>query len=211
MKRGNVGTLMTVMILGLLMTISAAYFKMINMESEIQSLHNSSDKAFDAAFSGVQYALAVAQSHEEMYLDDVGQVRNRPYFYSPTDSPDWDPTALAFPADFNASKLYQSDWFYYNGDFACMKNYAGTPRPYLFRICTFASSTAADLTTSEYIIKSQGRFLNLADDYETILDESHAQIRAVIQIDFMKKRLLLKSWKIIPYQGDDTDFFNPSS
>jgi hypothetical protein len=204
-RKGNAGTIMVIMILGFLMTITTAYMKMVQTESEIQTMIDNSDRALDAAFSGVQYAMSVAQTRKEMFINDVTLVKDRIYFIDSAQTPDWDPTADDPNTTYTAT--FTTDWFFFDGDMNFMEIDDNLNKPYVFRVTTYASHTASVLITDEYIIKSQGKYIEYSDDNVNIINEYKAQVIAVVGIDFTRKTLRLKAWRQMPFQTSDSDFF----
>ncbi len=203
-RKGNAGTIMIVMIMGFLMTVTTAYMKMVQTENLVRGMIDHSDRALDAAFSGVQYAMSVAQTKSDMFINDTNAIKQRIYFIDSLLTPDWDCTAsspLSYP-----NKL-QSDWFFYDGNFELMKIHNDINKPYVFRVTSYASHTASLLVPSEYIIKSQGRFIEYSDDNSSVINEYKAQVIALVQIDFTRKVLKLKAWRQMQFQ-DDANFFN---
>jgi hypothetical protein len=204
-KKGNAGTIMIIMIFGFLVTVSTAYMELVQSETKVQSMMNHSDRALDSAFSGVQYAMAVAQSEQAMFKNNVSEVPNRIYFASSTHATDWDPGADNSTNPVDYPNVWDSDWFYYVGSFTYLSNmeiYNQTKKPYMFRVNTYASHSAA-LYPGEYIIKSQGKYIDYADANNTIVrNEYKAQIIAKVKIDFTRKILKLAGWRQMKYQSD---------
>ena len=64
------------------MSVSMSYHKTIQTESMIQNNINYSDRAVDAAFSGVNYAMAVIQSNKKVFS------QNKNYVVAFTPDPD---------------------------------------------------------------------------------------------------------------------------
>jgi hypothetical protein len=205
-RKGNAGTIMIIMIFGFLVTVSTAYMELVQSETKVQSMMNHSDKALDAAFSGVQYAMAVAQSEPSMFINDVNEIPNRIYFASSTPATAWNPNSAT------NTTTFEPDWFYYVGSFTqltSMELYNKTSKPYMFRVISYASHTASMLNPEEYIIKSQGKYIDYADDNNTLVrNEYKAQIIALVKIDFDRKILKLTGWRQMKYQSD-ADFYGP--
>ncbi|MEW6708583.1 MAG: hypothetical protein AB1403_02080 [Candidatus Riflebacteria bacterium] len=202
-RKGNAGTIMVVMIMGFLMTVTTAYMKMVQTENLVRGMIDHSDRALDAAFSGVQYAMSVAQAKQDMFINSTNAIKQRFYFISSTHTTDWDYTAsspLSYPY-----KL-ESDWFFNDGAFNLMEIHNDINKPYVFRVTSYASHTASLLIPSEYIIKSQGKFIEYSDDNSTVINEYKAQVIALVQINFTRKVLKLKAWRQMQFQ-DDANFF----
>ena len=68
-KRGSIGITIVMLVFCLLMSVSMSYQKTIQSETLVQNNVNYSDRAVDAAFSGVNYAMAVIQSNKKVFAD----------------------------------------------------------------------------------------------------------------------------------------------
>ncbi len=66
-KKGSIGITMVMLVFCLLMSVSMAYHKTIQTESLIQNNADYSDRAVDAAFSGINYAMAEIQSYKKVF------------------------------------------------------------------------------------------------------------------------------------------------
>ena len=70
-RRGSIGITIVMLVFCLLMSVSMSYQKTIQTETIIQNNVNYSDRAMDAAFSGVNYAMAVIQSNKKVFARSV--------------------------------------------------------------------------------------------------------------------------------------------
>jgi hypothetical protein len=204
-RKGNAGTIMVVMIMGFLLTISTAYMKMIQTEIEIHGMIDHSDRALDAAFSGVQYVMGVAQSKKEMFLDSVADIQERIYFID-----SGTPAYLSHVGwGVDAANIRPSDWFFYDNqsDLSLMEDYNVVNKPYMFRVCSIASYSGA-LVSDEYMIKSQGVYIEYDSSNTNEINRFKKQIIAVVKIATSSKILKLKKWRQMEFETVDADFFS---
>ena len=206
--RGMAGTILVILIFGLLVSISTAYIKMVQTETQVQGMIDNSDRALDAAFSGVNMVIAILQSQEDKipFINDTTTVKSRIYFIRPGYlSTDWlginiNPlTSASFP---NATS---SDWFYLNEslDLFDYGDTGSSTKPYQFRTHSYPGTTGAGvIIPASYTIKSQGRFLVYGPDQTTVLATYTSQIIADCSIDFTRKVIQLKRWRYMPYEDN---------
>ncbi len=212
-KNGQAGIIMIMLIFGLLMTVSTAYMKMVQTEVEVQGMVDNSDRAMDAAFSGISYAIAIAQSNKSMFINRVEAVASRTYIIASTTSLS-DLTSLN--AAWTKTKVNKvasvpADWLFLNEtlDLYKINEQAASP-PYFFRVTSFpAASTTAVADPEKYVIKSQGRFLHYSDDKATVLATFSAQLIAECKIMFNRKIVQLYRYRYMPFQKGN-DFFKYS-
>jgi len=209
--RGMAGTIMVILILGLLVSISTAYIKMVQTETQVQGMIDNSDRALDAAFSGVNMTIAILQSQKSgniriPFINDPTTAKERIYFVRPGFlSNDWSliniPTlsAVSFP---NATA---SDWFYLNENLSFF-DYGETgssTKPYQFRVHSYPGTDGGGtIIPASYTIKSQGRFLIYGSDKTTVMATYTSQIIADCAIDFTRKVIQLKRWRYMPYESN---------
>lgn len=221
-KNGQAGIIMIMLIFGLLMTVSTAYMKMVQTEVDIQSMVDHSDRAADAAFSGINYAIALAQKNRSMFDDDIYAVASRTYIASFTSDPsngsDWTPIQIPAGVTWSKAKVktlvasVPSDWVFLNEK---LENYlidsqTASP-PYFFRVTSYpATSTTNVATTALLLIKAQGRYYNYSDKNKTeIIGTFSAQLIAECKVVFKRKILQLNRYRYMPFQSD-SDFFKYS-
>lgn len=202
--RGMAGTIMVILVFGLLISISTAYIKMVQTETQVQGMIDNSDRALDAAFSGVNFVITVAQSQKQMF--DQSLVAQRRYFTrtSPVGS-DWAGIGLTFSA-VTYTNATSSDWFFLNESLSLF-DYGDTgnsTKPYHFRAISYPHTIGSVIQSDSYIIKSQGRFLIY--NGTTVTATYTSQIVAECAIKFNRKVIQLKRWRYMPLQTD-TDFF----
>ena len=66
-KKGSIGITIVMMVFCLLMAVSMSYHKTLQTENTIKNHSNYSDRAMDAAFSGVNYAMSLIQSDKKVF------------------------------------------------------------------------------------------------------------------------------------------------
>lgn len=205
------GTIMVIMILGLLVSISTAYIKMVQTEIQVQSMVDHSDRALDAAFSGVNMVMAIAQSQKLMFENDPSTAKLRRYFIRPAHlTNDW---SLISIANLDTASVYtnatNSDWFYINENLSLFSygETGSSTRPYHFRVTSYpGTDSGGTIIPASYTIKAQGRFLvyNLAQT--EVLATYTSQVIAECVINFPRKIIQLQRWRYMPFQTD-ADFY----
>ncbi len=216
-KNGQAGIIMIMLIFGLLMTVSTAYMKMVQTEVDIQSMVDHSDRAADAAFSGINYAIALAQKNRSMFDDSIDAIASRTYIVSSTSS-NWSPVQIPSGVTWDNAKVrtlvasVPPDWIFLNEK---LENYlidsqTASP-PYFFRVTSYpATSTTNVATTALLLIKAQGRYYNYSDKNKTeIIGTFSAQLIAECKVVFKRKILQLNRYRYMPFQSD-SDFFKYS-
>lgn len=207
------GTIMIILVFGLMVSISMAYIKMVQTETQVQGMIDNSDRALDAAFSGVNMTIAILQSQKLTFTDSEVVAASRTYLIrNPVYAlGDWGginifvPLPANFPNQFcNATA---SDWFYLD-DKLNLFDYGETgssTKPYQFRINSYPGTTNVGvIIPASYTIKAQGRFLVYGGD--RVIATYTSQIIADCEINFSRKVVQLKRWRYMPFQSD-TDFF----
>ncbi|HNX77074.1 MAG TPA: hypothetical protein PLM07_19240 [Candidatus Rifleibacterium sp.] len=216
-KTGQAGIIMIMLIFGLLMTVSTAYMKMVQTEVEVQGMVDNSDRAMDAAFSGISYAIAIAQSNNSMFINNVDAVASRTYITSFASST-WGPVQIPSGITWNNAKVrtlvasVPSDWMFLNETLNnyTMDSQSASP-PYFFRVNSYpATGTTAVATTAILLIKSQGRYYNYSDNSKTTIIATYsAQLIAECKVIFERKILQLSRYRFMPFQNN-TEFFKYS-
>lgn len=202
------GTIFVLLIFGLLMSVSTAYIKMVQTETEVQTMVDYSDRAFDAAFSGVNYAIALAQANRDMFDNTPEATASRTYVISAASN--WTSVNAAWTSTkIDAVASVPSDWLFLNDKLSLYYiNESSASPPYHFRVTSFpvASSTAiAD--PEKYLIKCQGRYLTYSDDNTTVLATFSAQIIAECKVNFNRKVIQLQRFRYMTYSTTNSDFF----
>jgi hypothetical protein len=208
-KKGMAAMIVTIAILGLLMATSTAFVKIIQTELQVANSLDRTDRAMDAAFSGIQYGMGIVQVQDELFIDDAIEARKRIYMAEAVSDPAvtslWGAisptTAVSYP------NLVQSDWVYLNEDLTFMDDDDAAYKPYLYRIAIYPKNDGSNsIQTDGYYIKSQGKYL-MYDDVGTVLMEYKFQMIAEIQINFLRKKQRLIRWKRQDWPSSDADFF----
>lgn len=208
-KSGMAGTIMILLIFGLLMSISTAYVKMVQTETEMQGMMDHSDRAFDAAFSGLSYAMSVAQKNKSMFKESASDIKERYYFVNALS--DWTPISTSMSSSFiqSLSGIIESDWLFLNENLTLYTDITNNP-PYHFRVTSYPVFTAGTLDPETYLIKAQGKYIVYADDQTTIDRTFTSQLIGECKIDFKKQIVRLHRYRYMQYESDDADFFKAS-
>ncbi|MBQ2592653.1 MAG: hypothetical protein II567_05155, partial [Candidatus Riflebacteria bacterium] len=174
----------------LLMSVSMSYHKTIQTESMIQNNINYSDRAVDAAFSGINYAMAVIQSNKKVF--------------SPTKN-----YVVAFTPDSDSSNEsgtnIESKWISLAST-ATFTSYLDDDRgsdqqkqhpPYRFKISCQALSY--NPTHTLFTLKSYGEYIKY-DENNNIVASYSAQLLAECVIDKNTKTIRLNRYKRMQLQ-----------
>lgn len=197
---------MVVMIFGFLMTISTAYLKMVQTEMEVQGMVDQSDRAMDAAFSGMSYAMAVAQTKSEMFLNDPLKAKDRYYFIGP--STNW-VASLGFPNLGIFPNATSTDWLFLNESLMLFENTDTATQAYRFRVHSYPGViSAGNIAPGSYTIKVQGQYR--AFEGTSVMSTFSAQLIAQCEILFNNKVIQLKRWRQMQYETD-AGFFKASN
>ena len=207
--RGMAGTILVILIFGLLVSISTAYIKMVQTETQVQGMIDNSDRALDAAFSGVNMVIAILQSQKGKvpFENDPSIAKSRIYFIRPSHlSTDW---SLINISNLDTASTFvnatSSDWFYLNEnlDLFDYGETGSSTKPYQFRVHSYPGTDAGGtIVPASYTIKSQGRFLVYDSNRTTVLATYTAQVIADCAIDFTRKVIQLKRWRYMPYEDN---------
>ncbi len=216
--RGMAGTIMVLLIFGLLMSVSTAYMKMVQTEIEVQTMVDHTDRAVDAAFSGINYAIAVAQTNKSMFENSVAACASRTYITSFSNS-NWSEIQMPSGTSWNNTKVktlvasVPSDWLFLNKQLTnyLVDDQSASP-PYHFRVTSYpATSATAVADPSKFIIKSQGRFLTYDSTKTYVLATFTAQIIAECKINFARKVVQLSRYRLTGYDATDTKFYKSTA
>lgn len=211
-KTGQAGIIMIMLIFGLLMTVSTAYMKMVQTEVQVQSMVDQSDRAMDAAFSGINYAIAIAQENRSMFDNSIDAVASRTYVISSTYS-NWTSINAAWDsAKINKVASVPADWLFLNEKLELYRvNDEIASPPYYFRVTSFpAASSTAIADPEKYLIKAQGRYFQFSDDKTTVLATFSTQLIAECKINFKRKVAQLSRYRYMIFQTD-TNFFKSNN
>ncbi len=212
-KTGQAGIIMIMLIFGLLMTVSTAYMKMVQTEVAVQNMVDQSDRAMDAAFSGINYAIAIAQENRSMFDSNVAAVASRTYVINSTNSHWTNINAAWTSVAIDKVASVPSDWLFLNEKLELYRiNEQTASPPYYFRVTSFpAASTTAIADPEKYLIKAQGRYLQFSDDKTTVLATFSTQLIAECKINFQRKVVQLSRYRYMVYQTTDANFFKSQS
>lgn len=204
-KKAMAGTMTIILILGLLMTVSVSYLKVMDVEGLVQEMSDYSDRAEDAAFSGVSYAMAVAQSSREVFK---GKTANQkwPYILNPTIIADTYSETYNGINIASLSNKIESQWIYLNETMKVVDDEEVTTPPYRFRVITYPYFKDGGYDESKYMVKAQGNYLVYETGTMDVVATHSAQLLAELSIDASKKQMFLKKYRRMPYQND-TDFY----
>lgn len=205
------GTIMVIMIFGLLISISTAYIKMVQTETQVQGMIDHSDRALDAAFSGVNLVMAVAQGQKIMFTNDASTAKERRYFIRPGGfgATDWGGLNILAPTTAVYNNATSSDWFYLNDNLSLFSygDTGSSTKVYHFRVTSYpGTDNVGTIIPASYTIKAQGRFLVYSEDQVTVMATYTSQIIAECEINFVRKVIQLKHWRHMAFQTDN-DFY----
>ncbi len=189
-RRGSIGITIVMLVFCLLMSVSMSYHKTIQTESMVQNNINYSDRAVDAAFSGVNYAMAVIQSRKKIFSSNTYIVE----FCFGNDS-----------AETENGISYHSQWINLAST-ATFTSYLDDDRgsdqqkqhpPYRFKISCQALSY--NPTHTLFTLKSYGEYIKY-DENNNIVASYSAQLLAECVIDKNTKTIRLNRYKRMQLQ-----------
>lgn len=204
-KKGTIGITIVMLVFCMLMAVSMSYHKTLQTERIIKNNVNYSDRAMDAAFSGVNYAMALIQSNKSVFSENS-------------------PTNITISNNPKSSSNYKSEWIslatsskfsnYYDEDRKIEGNpieYEKIP-PYRFKVSCMAESYSSP--RGKILIKSYGEYLKY--DQNTVTATYSAQIMAECEINTVTRTISLKRYRKMPPQinfdenGNETntDFYS---
>lgn len=189
-NRGSIGITIVMLVFGFLMSVSMAYHKSVQTETLIQNISDQSDRAMDAAFSGVNYAMALLQSHKEIFKSDQNKV-----LICNSDTSDEKYTSNWIIAT-DAYKLYLDE------DRESTKK---TYPPYRFKVACNTNSYFKDSEGQKVLIKSYGEYIK----YEgtTIVASYGAQIMAECLISKTTRTIKLERYRRMQVQVENDNSF----
>lgn len=220
-KKGMAGIITVVLIMALLASVSASYIKLMETENSVTTFTEQHQKAADAAFCGISYAMAKLQTQKNLFKPATN-VNERTYIVSNQKM-----NTGSTLAGLNISKKIESKWHYMDNTNMIIDSDEITDKkpPYMFRVFTypvkFGSTKPADYDGNEdnyeilssnyydktiYMVKSQGLYLEYDDpnsDSREVIATHTAQFIAQLKIDRAQKRVFLYRYKPVPYQADN--------
>ena len=192
-KKGSIGITIVMLVFCLLMSVSMSYHKTIQTESLIQNNINYSDRAVDAAFSGVNYAMAVIQSNKKVFAAN--------------------PVKVTFTTANKSENNYKSQWINL-ASAATFTTYLDDDRkedqqkqhpPYRFKIACADNSYNSNVT--KVIIKSYGEYIKY-DENDIIVASYSAQLMAECLIATPTKTIRLNRYRRMhPQDTEDSNTF----
>ena len=195
-KRGSIGITIVMLVFCLLMSVSMSYLKTIQTESMIQNNINYSDRAVDAAFSGINYAMAVIQSNKKVFAANPEQV----YFTSNG-------------GDNDANNI-KSQWINLAAA-ATFTTYLDDDRktdqqkqhpPYRFKVA--CDGNAYNQEQNYVLIKSYGEYIKY-DENNNIVASYSAQLMAECFIATSTKTIRLTRYRrMLPQDPNSAAFFS---
>ena len=228
-RKGMAGTIITIIILSLLMLFSTSANKIIRTEVGIQQSVDYSKRAMDAAFSGIQFVMSVAQTRKEIFRNSQDYAKKRIYFaVDPTDITSLWPTGLNTNIS-NYPNLKKSFWMYLDQNIKYLYGHTQNTatdlnadsiidaderdavdtdeKEYQFRAVSYPIKDGSDIDLDKFLIKSQGKYVVFNDD-ETGAERTYKfQMIAEIKVNMTSpKKLILSKWRRMEYQETDALF-----
>jgi hypothetical protein len=203
-KSGMVGTVVAVVILSLLMSISMAFMKVVQTESQVVEAIDYTDRAMDAAFSGIEYAVSIMQSTRETFKS--GFEKKRPYLVQDKTNIDTIWGTISDKTEANYDRLIDTDWIFVDEDMDFLDIDDGADKPYQFRAISYPANNGSNaIDPDRFYVKSQGLYLELATD-GTVQNTFKFQMIAEISVDSVRKILKIVNWRRTDYEND-ANFF----
>lgn len=190
-KRGSIGITIVMMVFCFLMSISMAYQKSVQTENMIRKGSDYTDRAFDAAFSGINYAMASIQASKDVFYA-------KKICITPTPS-SGDINILSRWVNLSETGSFDN---YYDEDRKINGSPEGAPSmekipPYRFIVSCNTNSyyeTGSGTSVKQYIlIKSYGEYLKYEED--KIVATYSAQLMAECLIDKNSRTISLKRYR----------------
>lgn len=182
-KNGTIGITMVMLVFCLLMAASMSYHKTVQTESIIKNNTNYSDRAMDAAFSGINYAMAEIQSYKKVFST------SHVYFVN---------SSITMGTD---DKNKGSDWISLSSSATFEKYYdedrvvSGNEKipPYRFKVACNIDSYFENDGKKCILIKSYGDYFKY--EGSTIIATYSAQIMAECVIETNTRTIRLKRYR----------------
>ena len=214
-RRGSIGITIVMLVFCLLMSVSMSYHKTVQTETMIQNNVSYSDRAIDAAFSGINYAMAVIQSNKKSFNIPSSTERPRAHIYF-----SYHNTPLT--TDLNDTTI-ESKWINLAST-ATFNSYLDDDRstdqqkqhpPYRFKVACTLNSYYSNATTATFyvLIKSYGEYIKY-DENNNIVNTYSAQLMAECILDKTTRTIKLNRYRRMQPQsmesttsGTTPDFF----
>lgn len=185
-KKGTIGITIVMLVFCMLMAVSMSYHKTLQTERIIKNNVNYSDRAMDAAFSGVNYAMAVIQANKNVFSSDLSKPNNEVWFVKTVSSEG--PTRIVSKWISLASNLKFNN--YYDEDRKDDQKYLP---PYRFKVSCTTDSYLEEEGKKSVLIKSFGEYLKYDED--KVIATYSAQIMAECDINTVTRTLSLKRYR----------------
>ena len=202
-KKGSIGITIVMLVFCMLMAVSMSYHKTIQTENIIKNNVNYSDRAMDAAFSGVNYAMAVIQSEKAVFYKDP-QTPTKVLLIKESDIKS-EPNTKQLASKWITLATTTKFSNYYDENRPDEKKHLP---PYRFKVACNKDSYSSD--NKKILIKSYGEYLKYDD--ETVIATYSAQIMAECQINDVTRTISLKKYRKmqpqITYKDDGTENIN---
>ncbi|MBP5469711.1 MAG: hypothetical protein J6Z11_10770, partial [Candidatus Riflebacteria bacterium] len=179
-KKGTIGITIVMLVFCMLMAVSMSYHKTLQTERIIKSNVNYSDRAMDAAFSGVNYAMAVIQSEKAVFSTDA--THKNVLFLQPGSTSAGNIVKISQWITLATTSTFSN---YYDED---RKDDKKQLPPYRFKVSCTTDSYSDDKKT--VLIKSYGEYLKYDED--KVIATYSAQIMAECDINTVTRTLSLK-------------------
>ena len=197
-KRGSIGITIVMLVFCLLMSVSMSYQKTIQTETMVQNNINYSDRAVDAAFSGINYAMAAIQSNKKVFASTNA-------------------VNVKFTPSANSDDNYKSQWINL-ATTATFSSYLDDDRatgqkqhpPYRFKIACNENSYFSKDSKNYVLIKSFGEYIKY-DENNDIVSSYSAQLMAECIIATQTKTIRLNRYRRMQLQdpnSDSSDFYS---
>ena len=204
-KRGSIGITIVMLVFCLLMSVSMSYHKTVQTETIIQNNVNYSDRAIDAAFSGINYAMAVIQSEKKVFNKitpmNVLLISSEPEIEGILIKKKSQWISLASTAKFEN---------YIDED---RKTEDQNNPPYRFKVSCGENSYYEQSGQRFVLIKSYGEYIKY-DQNNNVVNKYTAQLMAECTIDMITRTVKLKRYRRMQIQNPDdstSNFFNFNS
>ena len=200
-KRGSIAITIVMLVFCLLMSVSMSYHKTIQTETMVQNSVNFSDRAVDAAFSGINYAMAVIQSNKKVFRTTTNPTPTKVMFVKSEDSTI--PNSIQYISSWINLATTATFTTYLDDD--RQNDQLKQHPPYRFKIACASDSYLSD--HSKVYIKSCGEYLKYDDQNNTVSSYT-AQLMAECILDSNTKTIRLNKYRKMPPQDiDNADTF----
>lgn len=212
-KNGMAGIVTVVLIMALLASVATSYIKLMQTENSVTVFSEQHQKAADAAFCGISYAMAQLQTQSKLFKSS-SSVKDRKYIVK---------SGKTSLNGIDITNGVDSKWNYMDNTNMIIDSDEVRDKkpPYMFRVFTYPTKAIYDEKNDEdekesigatayskiyYMIKSQGLYLEYDDpnsDSREVIATHTAQYLAQLKIDRTQKRVFLYRYKPVPYQADN--------